>query len=42
MELIIRTFDIAEDASMLGTLMHQVNLVPMFEKWPHSEWTRWW
>ncbi len=31
-----------EDAGMLGTLMHQVNLAPMFEKWPHSEWTRWW
>src|SRR5450830_1532105 len=42
MDLLIRTFDIAEDAGMLDIVLHINNMRPMFEKWPHSEQTRWW
>src|SRR5450830_620561 len=42
MDLLIRTFDIAKDAGMLDIVLHINNMRPMFEKWPHSEQTRWW
>src|SRR5450830_1702910 len=42
MDLLIRTFDIAEDAGMLDIVLHINIMRPMFEKWPHPEQTRWW
>src|SRR5450830_681585 len=42
MDLLIRTFDIAEDPGMLDIVLHINNMRPMFEKWPHAEQTRWW
>jgi hypothetical protein len=33
LDLLIRTFDIAKDATMLPIVLHQNNLLPMYEKW---------
>jgi hypothetical protein len=37
LDLLIRTFDIAEEAGMLPVVLHMNNLQPMYEKWPHGE-----
>jgi hypothetical protein len=37
LDLLIRTFDIAEEAGMLPVVLHMNNLRPMYEKWPHGE-----
>jgi hypothetical protein len=42
LDLLIRTFDIAEEAGMLSVVLHMNNLRPMYEKWPHGEQARWW
>jgi hypothetical protein len=42
LDLLLRTFDIAEEARMLPVVLHQSNLRPMYEKWPHGEQTKWW
>jgi hypothetical protein len=36
LDLLIRTFDIAEETGMLPIR------VPMYEKWPHGEQAKWW
>jgi hypothetical protein len=40
LDLLIRTFDIAKDATMLPIVLHQNNLLPMYEKWPYREQAR--
>jgi hypothetical protein len=40
--LLIQTFNFAEDADILPIVLHQNNLRPMYEKWPHGEQARWW
>ncbi len=42
LDLLIRTFDIAEEARMLSVVLHMNNLRPMYKKWPHGEHARWW
>jgi hypothetical protein len=42
LDLLIRTFDIAEEAGMLSMVLHVNNLRPMYEKWLHGEQARWW
>ncbi len=42
LDLLIRTFDIAEEAVMLPVVLHMNNLRPMYEKWPHGEQAKWW
>jgi hypothetical protein len=42
LDLLIRTFDMAEEAGMLSVVLHMNNLRPMYEKWPHGEQARWW
>ncbi len=42
LDLLIRTFDIAEEAGMLPVVLHMNNLRPMYEKWPHVEQAKWW
>jgi hypothetical protein len=37
MDLLIRTFDIAEEAGMLPVVLHMNNLRPMYEKWLQGE-----
>jgi hypothetical protein len=37
LDLIIKTFDITEDAGMLPFVFHQNNQRLMYEKWPHGE-----
>jgi hypothetical protein len=37
LDLLIRTFDIAEEAGMLPVVLHMNNLRPIYEKWPHGE-----
>jgi hypothetical protein len=37
LDLLIRTFDIAEEARMLSMVLHMNNLRPMYKKWPHGE-----
>jgi hypothetical protein len=37
LDLLIRTFDIAEEARILSVVLHMNNLRPMYEKWPHGE-----
>jgi hypothetical protein len=39
--LLIRTFDITEEASMLLIMLHQNNLRPIYEKWLQGEQVRW-
>ncbi len=41
LDLLIRTFDIAEDAGMLPIVLHQNNLQPIYERWPSGEQARW-
>jgi hypothetical protein len=41
LDLLIWTFDIAEEAGMLPIILHMNNLRPMYEKWPHGEQARW-
>jgi hypothetical protein len=41
LDLLIRTFDIAEEAGMLPVVLHMNNLRPMYEKWPHCEQAKW-
>jgi hypothetical protein len=41
-DLLIRTFDIAEEAGMLPVVLHMNNLRPMYEKWSHGEQAKWW
>jgi hypothetical protein len=42
LDLLIRTFDIAEKAGMLPVVLHMNNLRPMYEKWSHGEQAKWW
>jgi hypothetical protein len=42
LDLLIRTFDMAEEAGMLPVVLHMNNLRPMYEKWPHGEQAKWW
>ncbi len=42
LDLLIRTFDIAEEAGMLPVVLHMNNLRPMYEKWPHGEQAKRW
>ncbi len=42
LDLLIRTFDIAEEAGMLPVVLHMNNLWPMYEKWPHGKQAKWW
>jgi hypothetical protein len=42
LDLLIRTFDIAEEAGMLPVVLHMNNLRPMYEKWLHGEQAKWW
>jgi hypothetical protein len=42
LDLLIRTFDIAEEARMLPIVLHMNNLGPMYENWPHGEQAKWW
>jgi hypothetical protein len=37
LDLLLRTFDITEDAGMLPIVLQLNNLWPMYEKWPHGE-----
>jgi hypothetical protein len=38
----LMTFNIVAVAGMLPIVLHQNNLWPMYEKWPHGEPIRWW
>ncbi len=40
LDLLIQTFDIADDARMLPIVLHQNNLQSMYDNWPHGEQTR--
>ncbi len=42
LDLLIRTFDIVEEAGMLPVVLHMNNLRPMYEKWLHGEQAKWW
>jgi hypothetical protein len=42
LDLLIRSFDFAEEARMLSVALNMNNLRPMYEKWPHGEQARWW
>jgi hypothetical protein len=41
LDLLLRTFDIAEEAGMLPIVLHQNNLWSMYENWPHGEQAKW-
>jgi hypothetical protein len=42
LDLLMCTFDIAEEAGMLPIILHTNNLRPMYKKWPHGEQAKWW
>jgi hypothetical protein len=42
LDLLLRTFDIAEEVEMLPIVLHQNNLRPMYKKWPNGEQPKWW
>jgi hypothetical protein len=42
LDLMLITSNIVVDAGMLPIVLHQNNLRPMYEKWPHGERVRWW